>query len=173
MLLPYKTKEGKQISIAGVLAGNLVEKFNCVGFEETVCTSSAAQNSIAGYRNCSSQYRGRWRRACAIVDGFYKKGTSILNSPEDPIFDEEMQMWRIGLSGYYEGTPEFPTYSLDCGKPGTVWASGQLKPRCRSAVHINDNLYIYYTFPQREGFWDHREINAMVEEKVKSFIVKE
>jgi hypothetical protein len=81
-------------------------------------------------------------------------------------------MWRIGVAGYYEGEPEFPDYWLICGKPDTDWKSNVVAPRCHSAVQIDNRTFAYYSFPQKTGFWHHREIHKMVTDEIKGFIVE-
>jgi hypothetical protein len=171
--LPFKTKDGHSIRITGVLESGRVEVRPCYGFEGKVCRSTSAQRWFIQYvpcykgKNGERIYRAQWQRMCTLRDYRSKK-------VEEPVFDEELKMWRIGPSGYYEGTPEFPSYFLDCGKPDpkSDWGAQYVNPRCRSAVQVNDNLYIYYTFPQREGFWEHRTISETVRKKMTRFIVK-
>lgn len=143
----------------------------CSGQDKETCTAYTYQGGewVANYLDCHSDgitnmHHGRWRKACK-----YKEQQKKNLTPE---FDEDVGMWRIGEAGYYEGSPEFPTYWFICGKPGTDWNKHYVSPGCSSAVYVTDGVYAYYRFPQRTGFWHHREIHDQLQKKLQSFIVK-
>jgi hypothetical protein len=144
----------------------------CLAQDKEICTRHTYQMGAwaTQYLDCSSQdtlpdrHNAVWRKACKYKEG-QKKDLA-------PVFDEEVGMWRIGVAGYYEGTPEFPGYWLICGKPGTDWNKHYAVQSCTDAVYVTDGVYAQYHFRQKEGFWHHREIHDQLQKKLQSFIVK-
>lgn len=145
---------------------------NCPGFNEDICTRYTYQLGawVTGYLDCRTgiepvdRHHGIWRKACTYKED-QMKGLS-------PVFDQEVGMWRIGLAGYYEGSPEFPSYWLVCAKPESDWRKHYAAPRCTSSIYLTDNVYAEYHFSQKSGFWHHREIHDQLQKKLQGFIVK-
>lgn len=144
----------------------------CPAHGKETCTRYTYQVGawFTQYLDCSpkdilpDKHHALWRKTCKYKEGQKKNQT--------PVFDEEVGMWRIGEAGYYEGSPEFPTYWFICGKPGTDWHNHYVAPRCSSAVYVTDTVYAYYSFPQQQGFRHHREIHEQLQKKLRSFIVE-
>jgi len=128
----------------------------CATHGKETCTRYTYQvgSWFTQYMDCNpkdvlaDKHHALWRKACKYKEGLKKNQT--------PVFDEEVGMWRIGEAGYYEGSPEFPTYWFICGKPDTDWHNHYVAPRCQSTVYVTDTVSAYYSFPQKQGFWRHR-----------------
>lgn len=167
-LLPV---EGGDVDIPVVLGNGSIITKRCYGYEREMCTRSTVQiwRWGAHYLDCNNKLplseanTAIWRRKCS----FQEEGQPV----EPPVFDSQVGMWKIGTAGYYEGEPEFPDYWMVCGKPGTAWKSNVVAPRCQSAVQIDERTFAYYSFPQKTGFWHHREVHKLVTEQIRSFIV--
>ena len=163
---------GNRSDIAGVLnRGGVIDTKPCVGFDTDECTFTSAQTNFVGrYTTCYEMpspdgYRARWRKECSYKEGIVRGIVSV--------YDEDVGMYRIGEEGYYEGTPEFPTYSFICPKiPKSDDKTFETATeRCDSAVLIDDNTFFYYSFPQRM-FWEHRELQTALRDKIRSFIIE-
>ena len=162
---------GNRSDIAGVLLESSELEKPCVGFETDTCVAKSfhtrfiTRNVLCYEPTPPEGYKARWRKACT-----YKEG---LNRNLQPVFDEDVGMYRIGEEGYYEGPPEFPTYFFLCPKlPKSDDKTFETATeRCDSAVQIDENTYFYYSFPQRM-FWEHRELQTALRDKIRSFVIE-
>ena len=115
-------------------------------------------------------YRGLWRRTCK-----YRESTMYASRKKDltPVFDDEVGMWRLGDEGYYEGSPEFPSYFMICPKTPRPKhpRTGRVSEECKSAFRISDGAYFYYSFPHRM-FWEHQQIHRELKEKIMGFVIQ-
>lgn len=149
--------------IAGVLEGQS-GTFPCVDFEDRntcqakfLASTPVALDCTKGVALDGDHYKMLWRRACT-----YR---------EEPSYDADVGMWHIG-SYYYEGTPEFPEYTIWCNKfaKGEETQSGFEDNLCEAGTYVG-NIGFSYSF-HRHLFWQHEKVRDAVRGKLKSFIVK-
>lgn len=172
-----ESKYGDKSSIRGILKPiNYRETLPCYGFEgKDICTFTMVEGHFTGLFTLMNNgtahpdgipYKCLWRKTCGYRDGYgppYRV---------EPVFDEDVQMWRLGTRGYYLGSPEFPSYWVDCEKfSKDIPLKNINRGVCEASVKIGDGLYFDYSFSRRM-FWEHREIQKSIKDKIESFIVK-
>ncbi len=173
---------GKRTDIAGVLSNiGVVRTYPCINFmDRKMCTQDASQTGFSRkFTTCNphyfanvndSRHLGLWRKKCVYT---YKPPNEKRVYNAKPVFDDDVGMWRIGHEGYYEGSIEFPDYWFVCPKIPKSEDKTQenTRERCDSAFRVDENTYFYYSYPQRM-FWEHRELQNALKQKIQSFIVE-
>ena len=170
---PGSDQTNRRTNIGGLLSEAWPVTRPCFGFEnKTQCTQHPADGPfVADYLDCynltahkdGTPIYAKWLRFCG-----YSEGSTLNLEPE---FDEEVDMWRLGKAGYFEGDPEFPDYWFICEKPTSLEdANTKWNRTCRAGIAIGDRLDFIFIFP-RHLFWQHREIHERVKAKIESFIV--
>lgn len=169
-----KAKFGKKNFVRGILNPlDYVITLPCHGFEgRETCTLTNVENKFVSlftmknsreFHKDGAPYRCLWNKTCG-----YRRSAEF---DVKPTFDEDVQMWKIGDTGYYSGAPEFPDYYFICEKFSQDTPLDTIdRGICESSMHVGDGLYFQYSFARRM-FWEHRKIHDAVQAKIESFII--